>query len=125
MSISLWSEKNRTFFLIHLVVTGVCCIAATPLGSMEKTSFYLGQLYFWLSLLALSISVQFFLLKKNIALFIVAIVLKWPVLIYIIYQTTNIVKIHPFYLSAGIFPLIMSALFWSLMVKKRRGNHAL
>ncbi len=118
MFISFWQKRNDFFLTLYFITTSLCCAAANLFFSpVERNSFYFGQLIFCLSFLSLIISVRFFFFKKNIALLLILIVLKWPVLIYIVYQVTKLVKPNPIYLSGGIFPLVLSAFIWSLTTR--------
>ena len=118
MLTSFWERKNERFFLFYFVTTGACCVASEVfLKPVEMNNFYIGQLIFGLSFLGVVFSVYFFFLKKSIALFLVLIVLKWPVLIYIVYQMTRLTESRPFYLSAGVFPLFLSVFLWSFAKK--------
>ena len=119
MLISFLKKRSRSFFVIYFIITGICCAASELFFDPEERShFYFGLFLFCLSFLSLLVSVHFFFLKKNIALLLVLIVLKWPVLIYIIYQMTKLIKPNPVYLSAGVFPLVLSAFLWSLITRR-------
>lgn len=116
------STQERTkfagFLAIHSVITVICTAAAHSVFGREPfLSFVLGELFLWISLLSISLSVYLIFLKKNIALSVGVIVFKWPILIYVVYKLTNELNIQPGYLSIGFIPIFVSSLVWSALQK--------
>lgn len=106
------------FFKIHLTITVICTtLTLRFFSSQESVNFVAGELYVWMSLISLSLSVYLFFLKKNIALIVGVIVFKWPILIYVVYRLTESVSLSPVALSLGFFPVLISSIIWSVLQK--------
>ncbi len=116
-------EKNNElglFYLYHIIITLLFSgLSFYFLPSLAFQNFMLGQLYSWISLGSLGLSLYLFFLKKSIALLIALIVLKWPILIYVVYKLTQTVTLEPLWLTIGFLPIFLSALLWSRLLKDR------
>ncbi len=110
--------EYQLFFIYHTVITVVLSIFAyLLLEDLSFKNFMLGQIMSWLSLASLAFSIYLFFLKKSIALLIALIVLKWPILIYVLLKLTRMVVLEPVWLSIGFLPIFLSALVWSTFHK--------
>lgn len=111
---SMFLEKiseAKIFFIAHLGISlFMALLVYFSFGVQTAINFNLGQLVLWLSLGSLGVSLYLFFFKKSIALLIALIVLKWPILILIVYKLTHIVAIDPLSFSLGFTPVFLSAL---------------
>lgn len=113
------TDEILSFLRLHLVVSVI--FSTLTLCFTDKSwalNFAIGQLYLWISLISLSLSVYLFFLKKNIALIVGVIVFKWPILIYVVYRLTQSVDFQPIALSLGFLPVVLSSLVWSVLQKE-------
>lgn len=111
-------SNYRQLLLIHGAITLVASgITLSVLNEKDSSSFLLGQLFVWISLISIGVSITLFFLKKNIALIVGIIVLKWPILMYVVYILTERVKPNMVWLSLGTVPILVSALIWSVLQK--------
>lgn len=114
-------EKNEAlvFFGIHLVITAIASLIIHGVtAEQEWESFLCGQLFVWLSLLSLSLSLFLIFSKKNIALFMGVIVLKWPILVYFVYSLTQRVNLSGAWFALGLFPIVVSGIVWAGVKKQ-------
>ena len=112
-------DQFRYFLLIHGVLTGLTVFLALCATSRGwGSSFTLGQLFVWISLLSISLPVYLFFLKKNIALLVGFIVFKWPILVYMVFRLTQSVELDSVAFSIGFIPVFISALVWSILQKE-------
>ncbi len=107
------------FLAIHGLVTLLATTLMLSVFELNSAlNFAIGELFIWLSLLSVSLSVYLFFLKKNIALIVGAIVFKWPILIYVVYRLTEMVNSAPVFLALGFVPVVLSSIFWAAIQKE-------
>lgn len=110
-----------SFSLLHLGVSLVAnLLALCAMDSQMFQSFVRMQVIFWISLLSIILSSELYFLKKNVALLISVIVLKWPILVYVVYKMMDRLEVASG-IVLGIVPLLLSILLWSIL-QKRIGN---
>ena len=110
--------KIGLFLLIHGVLSLVLGVVARSATAPDWSwSFLWGQAFCLLSLVSLSLSVYFILLKKNIALLVAVIVFKWPILMVILYWLSQSSRFIEAAFSFGFLPVFFSALIWSAVKK--------
>lgn len=123
MPISFLKIKAKglgSFLGIFLTGTAIANILA--MRTMElavRQSFVMIQVLLGISIGSLILSVYLFFLKKNVALLISVIVLKWPILVYVVYKMTEKREVSSIGIALGFLPLLMSALLWSFLQKNR------
>lgn len=112
-------SEARLFFVIHGVITLIfSLIMCGVIETEDWLSLVYGQLFVWLSLLSLSLSLFLIFSKKNIALFMGVIVLKWPILIYIVYVLARRVHLSGGHFALGFSPLLFSGIIWAVIKKQ-------
>jgi hypothetical protein len=104
--------------LIHAALTALIVgITFSVTNELFFKSFLFGQALVWISLITISLPMTLFFFKKDIALIVGIIVLKWPILIYFVYLLTRMIEHDLAQVVIGFMPIFVSSLLWSVFQK--------
>ena len=109
----------RSLLVIHGAVTlALSLLTLSVFKGIDHTSFLIGQGFVWVSLISIGVMIYFYFLKKNIALTVGIIVLKWPILVYLVYQLTERMSLNFVTFALGFLPIFLSSVIWSVTQKE-------
>ena len=124
MSISFTKDdisKIKGFLVAHgLVFVVASLMGFFMLSRAGFVSLMYGQLVMVLSLSSISVAVYLGAIRKNIVLLVSVIVLKWPILLYVLFKMFEKKQEQVEFFVLGMSLVFVSSGFWYLTNKQRR-----